>query len=326
MGSPPPPGLGRIPVLYIGSWGRSGSTLLDLMLGQLPGYVSLGEVRYLFERGLQERQRCGCGMPVPECPFWRAVLEEAYGAEWSSARWVATTVARWRRVDGLALVPRLAAPRQSGAFARELTAHRGILAGLYAAVQKVSGARVLVDSSKYAAYGLLLAGAPEIDLRLLHLVRDSRAVAHSWTRRKRMPEVGAEERYMPRKGAVRSALYWSLENLALELLHRSAPAAYLLRYEDLTADPARALATAIGALALRAPGGGFPGARLILGENHTVAGNPVRFSRGEIAVHPDTDWRTALAPTSRRVVTLLTWPLLARYGFRRGHRNAATGV
>jgi hypothetical protein len=326
MDSPATPGTARIPVLYIGSWGRSGSTLLDLMLGQLPGYLSLGEVRYLFERGLQERQRCGCGTPLPDCPFWRAVLEEAYGADWLQAGWVADTVARWRRVDGLARLPRLAAGPRSGGFARELQAYRGALARLYAAVHKVSGARVLVDSSKYAAYGLILAGVPGIDLRLLHLVRDSRAVAHSWTRRKRMPEVTAEERYMPRKGAVRSAFYWSLENIGLELLHRPASAAHVLRYEDLTANPARALAALTEALALRAPGGGLPHARLSLGESHTVAGNPVRFAKGEITIHPDTEWRTALAPGSRRVVTLLTWPLLARYGFLPGHREPAPGV
>ena len=43
-------------VLYVGSWSRSGSTLLDLMLGQVPGFVSVGELRFLWQRGLIERQ------------------------------------------------------------------------------------------------------------------------------------------------------------------------------------------------------------------------------------------------------------------------------
>ena len=66
-------------VVYVGSWGRSGSTLLDLVLGQIPGFVSVGELRYLWERGLAERQLCGCGRPVTGCPFWGAVLEEVFG-------------------------------------------------------------------------------------------------------------------------------------------------------------------------------------------------------------------------------------------------------
>lgn len=306
------PGRARIPVLYIGSWGRSGSTLLDLMLGSLPGYVSLGEVRYLWERGLEEGQRCGCGQPVPGCPFWRAVLERAFGVVDPAA--VAAAAARWRRVDGLARVPWLAGPWRPPAFAREVEVYRAMLGRLYAALQEVSGAAVLVDSSKYASYGLLLARAPGVDLRLLHLVRDSRAVAHSWTRRKRMPEVAGDERYMPRKTPARSAFYWALENLALELLRRSAGRSHLLRYEDLAADPAAAVAAAVAALGLPAPAT-LPGGRLTLGENHTVAGNPVRFTRGDVAVTPDAEWRAGLAPGARRLVTALTWPLLARYGF-----------
>ncbi|HEU5039757.1 MAG TPA: sulfotransferase [Gemmatimonadales bacterium] len=308
---------GVVRVLYIGSWGRSGSTLLDLMLGQLPGFVSVGELRYLWERGLRNRERCGCGVPVPECPFWGAVLQRAFGGV--EPLEVARLHAQWRRVDGLGRLPWLAGPWRPAGFDRELAAYREVLARLYAAVQVVSGARVLVDSSKYAAYGLILAGVPTLDLRVLHLVRDSRAVAYSWTRQKRMPEVGTEERYMPRKGSARSAFYWSLENLALQLLRRAAGAYQVLRYEDLTADPGRWIAAATGALGLPTPDTGFLHTRrLSLGENHTVAGNPVRFTRGEVVITPDTAWTTGLRPADRRVVTALTWPLLARYGFPSG--------
>ena len=55
-------------VLYVGGWGRSGSTLLDLALGQIPGFVSVGELRYLWERPCRApalRMRApGAGMPL----------------------------------------------------------------------------------------------------------------------------------------------------------------------------------------------------------------------------------------------------------------------
>ena len=35
----------RTKVLFIGGYGRSGSTLLDRLLGQIDGFVSVGEVR-----------------------------------------------------------------------------------------------------------------------------------------------------------------------------------------------------------------------------------------------------------------------------------------
>ena len=43
----------------------------------------------------------------------------------------------------------------------------------------------------------------------------------------------------------------------------------------------------------------------------------VRFRRGHLPVKTDAAWREHLAARDRRIVTTLTWPLLARYGFQR---------
>jgi len=48
-------------VLFIGGLGRSGSTLLDRMLGRLDDVWSVGELVHLWERGLSQNNRCGCG-------------------------------------------------------------------------------------------------------------------------------------------------------------------------------------------------------------------------------------------------------------------------
>ena len=67
-------------LIYIGGYGRSGSTLLDRMLGQLDDVCAVGELRHIWERGLVEDQLCGCGTPFWQCPFWSLVLEEAFGS------------------------------------------------------------------------------------------------------------------------------------------------------------------------------------------------------------------------------------------------------
>ena len=67
------------PVLFVGGLGRSGSTVLDMLLAQEPGMVPVGEVRHLWERGLRDNDLCGCGAPFHDCPFWRAVGERAFG-------------------------------------------------------------------------------------------------------------------------------------------------------------------------------------------------------------------------------------------------------
>ncbi len=76
----------------------------------------------------------------------------------------------------------------------------------YRAVAAVSGASVVVDSSKYPLHGLFLSTVPDIDLIAMLLVRDPRAVAYSWTRHKPRPEIHWKEQEMPRHGVARSAL------------------------------------------------------------------------------------------------------------------------
>jgi hypothetical protein len=300
-------------VLYVGSWSRSGSTLLDLILGQVPGFVSVGELRYLWDRGLGERQLCGCGLAVPDCPFWSAVLEEAFGG---TARVDAPAMLALREdVDKMARLPWLLAPWRPAALERNLRAYREILGRVYRAVGTVSSASVVVDSSKYAVHGQLLAGVPGLDLRVLHLVRDSRAVAYSWTRSKRLPEVADEERYMPVLLPWKSAVFWDLENVGLHLLRGASRRYQVLRYDDLAAEPHASLSAALERIGVAADLGFLREGRLSLGPNHMVAGNPLRFRRGDVPISPDVEWRSRLEPRARRVVTALTWPLLLRYGF-----------
>ena len=61
-------------VLSILGPGRSGTTILGNILGEVPGFFAAGEVRFVWQRGLIERRPCGCGMPVPDCSVWSAVL------------------------------------------------------------------------------------------------------------------------------------------------------------------------------------------------------------------------------------------------------------
>jgi hypothetical protein len=65
-------------VLYIAGVGRSGSTLLERVLGAMPGAVNGGELNAIFSRVAAQNQRCGCGEPFSECPFWTAVGERAF--------------------------------------------------------------------------------------------------------------------------------------------------------------------------------------------------------------------------------------------------------
>src|SRR6266536_2074426 len=128
-------------VLYIAGAGRSGSTLLDGVLGQLDGFFAAGELRYLWERGLQESRLCGCGVAVRDCPTWRAVLASAFGpgVDANAAARLQRKATRVRRAPAMIL---------SGRLGRRRSERLGTVLGpLYQAIQESTGCRVLVDSS-----------------------------------------------------------------------------------------------------------------------------------------------------------------------------------
>jgi sulfotransferase family protein len=302
-------------VLFIAGTGRSGSTLLERMLGQIPGSCSLGEVVHLWERGILGDQRCGCGLPFGECPFWSRVGMEAFGG-WGEMG--SSTVELKRRVDRHRYIPLMLWPGLSRSYARDLEQFAEILIRLYRTVADVSGSSVVVDSSKSSSYVVLLRRITDLDLRLIHLVRDSRGVAYSATKRVERPEVVRGRAYMPRYHPARSALEWDAYNTLFEMVRASRVPSLRLRYEDLLDDPRRELTRVLDLAGLDSASDtlDFVGEGVTsLRGTHTISGNPMRFTTGDVQLRLDEAWKERLSPGHRKTVTLLTWPWMRRYGY-----------
>lgn len=313
-------------VLYIGGSGRSGSTLVERLLGALPGVRNVGEVIPMWERGLLQGERCGCGVPLPQCSFWREVGNVAFGG-WDAFD-VPKFLALKRSFDRNQHIPKLLAVGDSGrrlvpgaGTRRAAREYASVYARLYRAVQQVSGCTVIVDASKHASLPFCLRTAPGIDLRVMHLVRDPRAVAYSWTRPLKRPEAegagSASPRFFPTVSPARSAIRWNIVNLGFDVLARTGAPTRLVRYEDFLAAPLaemRQLAEFAGVepdLSFMTDTGAD------LGPTHTAGGNPMRYSTGRIEFRRDDAWRSQLNTDARAVVTTLTLPLLAHYGYLR---------
>ncbi len=308
-------------VLFIAGPGRSGSTLLDLLLGQIDGFCSTGEVRFIWERGFAQNQLCGCGKPFRECEFWTGVVEEAFGGfeRVDYARFETLRRSAERRVSK-GLSPDEASSIL-GSYKEYFDAYRNI----YAAIQKISGCRFIVDSSKNIANGFLLSVIQGIDLYTVHLIRDSRAVAYSWQRKKVRPEIHWEEKLMSQRGIIKSATRWNSRNRLAHALRHNSKQYTRLRYEDLVSSPENSLSTLFADLEIETPALDFMSEhRAVLKTTHTVSGNPVRFVRREIEIQPDSEWQRAMARPQKWLVTLLTLPLLMRYGyFKNGQSGRA---
>lgn len=201
-----------------------------------------------------------------------------------------------------------------------LPVYKELLSALYIAICKVSGARIVIDSSKEPPHGFLVAATPGIDAKLIHMVRDSRAVAFSWTRRRIRPEVHWKTQYMPRAGILRSAFLWNYYNLSTETLRMRMKDWRLVKYEELVASPSTSIETLL--LWLRSDKDfvsriDSDGVTDIKG-NHSVAGNPSRFVTGRLQIRKDEEWKTSMSRRDRAAVMVLTFPLLVKYYWTKG--------
>jgi hypothetical protein len=126
---------------------------------------------------------------------------------------------------------------------------------------------------------------------------------------------------MTRYSPAIAAMQWNIQNAAFGLLARTGVPAMRLRYEDFTAEPEPTLHQIADFAGLPAQDSypfltadGTP-ARAQLGCGHSVSGNPMRFTTGQVPIRADEQWRTRMPRAQQRAVTALTWPLMAGYGY-----------
>lgn len=305
----------RTKVLSIVGPGRSGTTILGRMLGEVEGIVTAGELRWLWKRGVLEQRLCGCSRPQADCPVWSRVVTQVLG---KGPGWTAGDIVRAQQ--------QLAAPRNRVRVIRSATGSgtrwaalervRAVTTDLCSALVQVTGARVVVDTSKRPHDAAVLAAVDTVDHYVCQIVRDPRAVAHSWRRVKPLPwPTGSTA--MGTRRLTASVGMWMQVCASAELLRRYIPRERWLftRYEDFARDPGAVTDQILGFLEESARGLVAADRAVVLGVHHTVEGNPDRFRTGSVSIVPDDEWRSRMPRRHQACVTAATMPLLLRYGY-----------
>jgi hypothetical protein len=314
-------------IVYITAWGRSGTTLVGAILGSRAGVFDAGELWRFWTNTSNPQHFCGCGRPSVECPFWSEVRELMLDDDEMPTKDLAEVATwqreatRWRRV--------LAVSRAGSLDELSDVPYRKYVAGmrcLYRAVATASGASTVVDSSKKVGVGALARFAAPRRARYVHMLRDPRATAFSWARR-RAADPG-NTRSMPRYDAFASSVNWVMSNLAADRLRRAVPDGWaVLRYEDFVLDPRGTISSLLEELGAGHGGADEPGATsgdvpfvgdrtVILAPGHSFAGNPARFRAGQVDIASDDEWLRRQRWVDRNVCNIVTLPFLRRFGYR----------
>lgn len=298
------------PVVYIGGFRRTGSTLLGILLGKASGFLHVGEISFLKSvYSSSERTACACGRTPRNCEFWRGVMK-AYvrnrrGEPDIERAWVLQR--RFERRRGLARLLLAQAMRR-----RKVLRYRRHVRALHQSLAESTTASFVVDSSKcmspVAWRPILLDRIGGIDVRMIHLIRDGRGVM--WSARKgsnRSLELGTATNSRAQIRAWNALIGWTASNMITVAQRRlmDRQKSILVRYEDLASDPAGELlrigrwlqADLSGVVEALESGSGITA-------GHALGGNRIRHD--EISsIEPDHAWKRHLPKRDRMLYRFL---------------------
>lgn len=298
--------------LYVMSRPHSGSTILDILLGNADDVESVGQL--VSDMGKLDNL-CSCGAEIGACPFWSGVRDRlaTAGTTWDEATALST---------GQAHIKRFFATWRAGPNDPGLQRLATITEALEDAILTQSGKTVVLDSSKEPTRGLfLLKYVPSA--RIIRLVRNplSAVASHHWRLKKqgRFHFLRREYRRpeLTPLFLLLAAGSWLVGNLLAEIAVRVAPERVIrVRYEDLRDCPDRELYRLGQALGLD-PRRSIE--KLARGEpfsaGHNIGGNAIRLDQ-QLRFDPQ---REAQRPPLPRWVTFVTfclcWPLMLAYGY-----------
>ncbi len=288
-------------IVYIAGTGRCGSTLLEMILSQLPGVLSVGEIRYLKERGFEQNRKTGEGVEFKQSPFWTKWVEHLYNGDWQEAEQEALSCPlRMRQL----LWPRVF--RKSTRFESILSRYGQYYHKVFSGLFDVSNADVIIDSSKIPTHGLAFSNFSDMQVKILHLKRDPRAVAYSWNKSKYDQGKGG---MMSRKNILSSSLEWAFINDWIGHYFKPSFEVFEIDYAELTHNPHQEINKVIEFInptlkshnPIKPKGNSYE----FKTSHPTVSGNPIRFDTGRIEIREDRRWKESMPMYQRALVNFV---------------------
>ena len=311
-----PAGPTERPVRYVSMPGSpyTGSTLLGLLLANHPSCASIGAATGLTAKVDLSTYRCSCGTRFVECDFWRRVadrtVEQGHPVTIFKKNYWNTHVRisnrRW--LNGLVV---------SSLGNRSLNALRDATIGTVAPVRRrVAEARVsswslaravldetdtsvFVDTARDHQRPRYLAGTPQLDVKVIHLVRDPRGNSASI-----MKHTGVD--------VARAARRWRHSNVEARRVRPSfPPGAWMpLHYEALCARPQETLDRVARFIGIDP----IPLADYLQTTEQHVIGNKMRL--GAVSeIREDRTWRDLLSEGDLQTIARVAGSASHQLGF-----------
>ena len=310
-----PPGM-QTPIPYVCMPGSpyTGSTLLGMLLGNHPACASIGAATGLTARVDLSDYLCSCGTKFTDCGFWGRIARRTIELEhpvtvFEKGFWnTHVRVSKRRSLNGLLVsslgnaslnAARDAVIGKAGPVARRVSEARLSSWSLARAVLEVTGKSVFVDTARDHQRPRHLAAMPQLDVKVIHLVRDPRGNVASI-----MKHTGV--------GVRKAARQWRHYNVEADRIRRrfGMDSWMRLRYEDLCNDPQATLDRVSRFIGVEP----VPISALLEPSERHVIGNSMRLrALGEI--REDLSWREALGTRDLRTISRVAGTTSQRLGY-----------
>ncbi len=307
-------------VIYICGSGRSGSTILDVLLAGHKNISGLGEVHRLSIE--PNKKQCGCGLTKNKCLFWRPIINQlqldSYGEEdinnWNDK--LPTTqvknrfkIGPWFVPDLTDLIVLLSTPKLFKSVSKLFNFFSSLTYDsiknswtLFDTVNKLQSTPYIVDSSKNALRGKLLYLLRPGDVYFIHIIRDGRAIASSAKKR-------GEKSILP------SIYNWVSSNKNVERILLLVPRKQkiLIGYEHLCKEPEKTMSTIFDFIGLQ-KGDWSVEEALMNYPYHQIPGNPLLANRIN-GIRFDESWKNNLTNEELSDFERVAGEINKRYGF-----------
>ncbi len=310
----------KVNLVYVASIGRSGTTLLESMLGAHSQMATIGEL-HCWPHELMEGGRLptGTGKMITEDPFWLEMAERANPLQQPHPQIhhlrESHDAGRTLRPSRLADFTERALPGDVAAKIDQYARNNEVIYRTFLdLVGEATGTRPswIVDASKDPYRLAWLVRSNRFNVKVLHVVKNPNGFIYSVTK----PHIHTDDFAGPRRlfWTIRQAGAWSVRNHLISMLdtnHLNDSDYTLLRYEDLALDPTEIFKQTCSLIGVPFEAEAVENFRT--GSPFALAGNPMRQRSGGIRL--DEKWRHELPTSSRLITEAITSVNASRYGY-----------
>ncbi|MFN3405707.1 MAG: sulfotransferase [Cytophagaceae bacterium] len=302
----------KFPILYILSNGRSGSTILDVMIGSHPEIWTVGELQNL-PKDYKANKICGCGNHLIKCEFWAPIsskipifnIPDTFSSiSYFRDKYPSGKVIRFNMLKFL--LSGKPGKWKNGCYEYGLANHQ-LFQQIKVAAENSLGTEIkwIADASKDPYRLIFLKSTGFFDIKVIHITKDPRALTYSMTK----------EKFKSLSKCIRFTGKWFFENLTMTIIgrrHFSEDEFIHIRYEDLVTNPSEVFQKIGNKFKINFDG--FSASNFRAYKNHGISGNQSRWRKSSLEL--DTTWKTKFNKGYSLMSWIISYPLASIYGYK----------